>query len=437
MPDLRIADARGFQIFDSRGWPTLAVELRLQSGEAGLAQVPAGASKGSREAHELRDHEQVFSGRGVGRAIRAIQEVIGPALLRLKDVSQEGLDQTLIELDGTADKSRLGANTILGVSLAFAQAAARTLEVPLYRYWSGSATAKSLPTPQFNVVNGGEHADSGIPVQEFLLIPGGAASFAEAMRMGSEVYHALADVLHAAGYRTAVGDEGGYAPQVRSVEEVFDLLMAGMAKAGVSAGKEMALGLDIAANALVRDDGRYGWGQDALSSGDMVDIYEKWCRQYPIISLEDGLSEVDWDGWSHLTARLGSRCQIVGDDILVTQVPYLKRGIAERTANSALVKLNQVGTVSETRAFVRTAHEAGWTTVVSHRSGETTDTAMADLAVAVGASQIKAGAPARGERLAKYNHLLLIEAHDSELGYAGWPQVSDIPGLGHTREAKE
>ncbi len=435
MPNLQIADVHGFQVFDSRGWPTLAVELRLQSGATGWAQVPAGASKGSREARELRDGGPAFSGRGVSRAVRAIDEVIRPVLCRLRDVSQECVDQTLVGLDGTADKSRLGANTILGVSLAFAQAAARALDVPLYQYWSVTANPTRLPTPQFNLINGGQHADSGLPVQEFLVIPGGAANFADAMRMGTEVYHALGDVLRAAGYRTAVGDEGGYAPQVKSVEAVFDLLMASIAKAGIAAGDDMCLGLDVAATALLREDGRYQWGEQSLSSHDMVTMYEGWCRQYPIVSLEDGLSEEDWSGWAYLTERLGAHCQIVGDDIFVTQIPYLTRAIAERTANSALVKLNQVGTVWETRAFVRAAHEAGWTTVVSHRSGETTDTAMADLAVAVGASQMKAGAPARGERLAKYNRLLLLEAHDSRLGYAGWPQVQENAGDGQPGEA--
>jgi enolase len=425
MPNLQIAEVRGFQVFDSRGWPTLAVAMRLGSGALGFAQVPAGASKGSREARELRDGGRAFDGRGVSRAIAAIEEVIAPALRRLDDASQERVDQALIALDGTTDKSRLGANTLLGVSLAFAQAAAHSLDLPLYRYWRTAAEPAVLPTPQFNVINGGQHADSGIPIQEFLLIPGGAASFAEAVAMGTEVYHALGGMLRRAGYRTAVGDEGGYAPSMASVEAVFDLLLASMAVAGIVAGDDMCLGLDVAATALVRPDGHYQWGDRLLSSDEMIAMYEGWCRQYPIVSLEDGLSEDDWKGWTSMTRRLGEHCQIVGDDIFVTQVPYLTRGIEESTANSALVKLNQVGTVSETQTFVRAAHKVGWTTVVSHRSGETTDTTMADFAVAVGASQMKAGAPARGERLAKYNHLLLLSAHDADMGYAGWPSISE------------
>ncbi len=418
MTEAIIDDLRGFQVYDSRGWPTLAVELSLVSGEVALAMVPAGASTGSREARELRDGGAAHSGRGVMKAIEVIRNIIRPRLLGFDAFQQEQLDRTLLLLDGTADKSRLGSNAILGVSLAASRAAAQAYRVPLYRYWSDEAELV-LPTPQFNVINGGMHSDSQIPVQEFLIIPGGASSFADAMRMGTEVYHALARRLAQAGHRTAVGDEGGYAPRIGDEAEAFDLILSSMEDAGLSPGRDMAIGVDVAANS-VREGHGYRWRGEHLTADRLIDRYIGWIRQYPIVSIEDGLAEDDWAGWQLLTVLLGERCQIVGDDIFVTQMPYVERGITERSANAVLVKLNQVGTVSETRAVIRAARDAGWNMVVSHRSGETTDTSIADFAVAMGASQIKTGAPARGERLAKYNRLLLMEAHDQGLQYAGW-----------------
>ncbi|MCY0898788.1 MAG: phosphopyruvate hydratase [Firmicutes bacterium] len=420
MSDAVITDVRGFQIFDSRGWPTLAVEVELASGQVGLAMIPAGASTGTREARELRDGGPHFRGRGVTRSIQAIKEVIRPRVRGLDAHQQALLDRLLIELDNTPDKSHLGANTILGVSLATARAAAQADEVPLYRYWAGSKSDPLLlPTPQFNVINGGVHADSAIPVQEFLVIPGGASSFAEAMQMGTEIYHALGERLKTMGHRTAVGDEGGYAPRLTDIHQIFDVLLSSIDHAGFTPGVDVALGVDVAANSL-RQGSHYRWYHDALTADDLINQYIDWIRQYPLVSIEDGLAEDDWRGWQLMTALIGERCQIVGDDIFVTQVPYVKRGIEERCANAVLIKLNQVGTVLETRQVVERATAAQWHAVVSHRSGETTDDAIADFAVAVGASQIKSGAPARGERLAKYNRLLLMEAHDATLRFAGW-----------------
>lgn len=413
-----IQDIQGFQIFDSRGWPTLAVEVMLDSGEVAMAQVPAGASTGSLEVHELRDGGKAYSGRGVSQSVQRIKHIVGPSLKGYPVDQQDELDRLLIALDGTPDRSRLGANTILGVSLALSHAAAQARKVPLYEYWSeGQAT---LPTPQFNVINGGQHADSGIPVQEFLLIPGGASSFADAMRMGTEVYHALQSRLRAAGYRTAVGDEGGFAPQIREVEAVFQLLLTSIDDVGLHHGDDIALGIDVAANSL-REGTAYRWNSKLLESPQLIDQYADWVRQYPsLISIEDGLAEDDWTGWANLTARLGQQCQVVGDDIFVTHAALVSRGITDHTANAVLIKLNQIGTVTETKDVVAMAQRADWNTVVSHRSGETVDSSLADFAVARGARQVKAGAPARGERLAKYNRLLLIEAHDAQLPYAGW-----------------
>ncbi len=427
MSEAIIDDLRGFHVYDSRGWPTLAVELSLVSGEVALAMVPSGASTGSREARELRDGGATYSGRGVMRAIETIRDIIRPRLLGFDASQQERLDRTLITLDGTPNKSRLGSNTVLGISLAAARAAAQAQHLPLYRYWMDGAELV-LPTPQFNVINGGMHSDSAIPVQEFLIIPGGASSFADAMRMGSEVYHALGSRLRQAGHRTAIGDEGGYAPRIDNETEIFDLIMYSMADAGLRPGNDMAIGVDVAANSI-RERRGYRWGDDRLTADALIDRYIGWLRQYPIVSIEDGLAEDDWVGWQLLTALLGERCQIVGDDIFVTQTPYVSRGIRERSANAVLIKLNQVGTVSETREVMRLARDAGWHMVVSHRSGETTDTSIADLAVALGASQIKAGAPARGERLAKYNRLLLLEAHDTGLAYAGWSWRRDSTAI--------
>lgn len=419
MTEAVIHDVRGFQIFDSRGWPTLAVEVILTSGDTGLAMVPVGASTGSREARELRDGGALFKGRGLTQAVHVIDEIIRPRLLGIDVIEPEWVDRLLIQLDGTENKARLGANVILGVSLAVARAIAQSQRLPLYRYWAGSERPLVLPTPQFNVINGGAHADNGMPIQEFLIIPGGASSFFEAMKMATEVYHALSARLRKAGYRTAVGDEGGFAPEITAVTQVFDLLLHSIDDAGLMAGKDVGLGVDVAASSFY--DGRYyDWEGEHLTAQAMTQLYDNWLRQYPLVSLEDGLAENDWEGWVILTRNLGERCQIVGDDVFVTQLPYIRRGIAEHCANAALIKLNQVGTVTETRDAVYLAHQSGWNTVISHRSGETTDTSLVDFAVALGSSQVKAGAPARGERVAKYNRLLLMEAHDPRLSYAGW-----------------
>ncbi len=417
MATFQIKDIQGFQIFDSRGWPTLAVEVELDSGVVAMAQVPAGASTGSLEARELRDGDKAFSGKGVSSSVQRIKDIVRPSLQGYPVDQQDELDRLLIALDGTSDRSRLGANTLLGVSLALSHAAAHAHQVPLYHYWGAGQAV--LPTPQFNVINGGMHADSGIPVQEFLLIPGGASSFAEAMRMGTEVYHAIQARLRTAGHRTAVGDEGGFAPQIAEVEEVFQLLLSSIDDVGLQTGDDIAIGIDVAANSL-REGTRYRWNSTWLESEQLIDQYANWVRQYPLISIEDGLAEDDWAGWSSLTGRLGRRCQVVGDDIFVTHSVLVSRGIQDRAANAVLIKLNQIGTVTETKDVATMAQRAGWNTVVSHRSGETVDSSLADFAVAIGAGQVKSGAPARGERLAKYNRLLLIEAHDSKLPYAGW-----------------
>ncbi len=414
-----IKDIRADQILDSRGWPTLQVEVILSDGHSGIAQIPAGASTGSHEAVELRDGDRPYEGRSVHRAQSLIHEVIGPAL-RGKDPSDQiGIDEWMIAQDGTTQKSRWGGNTILGVSLAIAQASAKSHNMPLYRYWSGGDLKGELPTPQFNVINGGLHADSGLPIQEFLIIPGGAATFADALQMGAETYHALKYRLKKMGYRTAVGDEGGFAPEIETPEEVFDILLKSIEEAGCVLGRDIALGIDVAANGM-RRDAQYLWQGRLVDSQTLIATYQSWISQYPLVSVEDGLAEDDWDGWRQLTHAIGSSCQVVGDDIFVTHKNLVQRGISEGTANAVLIKLNQVGTVSETLEVMQLAQLTGWNTVVSHRSGETCDTSLADLAVALRAGQVKSGAPQRGERIAKYNQLLLIEAHDSSLPFAGW-----------------
>lgn len=413
-----IVDMRADQILDSRGWPTLQVEVVLSTGHRGVAAVPAGASTGSFEAKELRDGELAFGGRGVHRAQAIIHEEIRPGLMGWNPFDQTALDQWMIAQDGTPQKSRWGANTILGVSLAVAHAAAEARGIPLYQYWSPDQSGE-LPTPQFNLVNGGIHADNALAIQEFLLIPGGASCVTDAVQMGVEIYHALKGRLQRLGYRTAVGDEGGFAPDIDNPEAVFDLLMTSIADAGYRPGRHVALGIDVAANSIRQGD-HYLWQGQLVDADYLIGVYQSWARQYPLISVEDGLAEDDWAGWAHLTQSVGSTCQIVGDDIFVTHSERVARGIQEHSANSVLIKLNQVGTVSETQAVLRMVQAAGWTTVVSHRSGETSDTSLVDLAVALRAGQVKAGAPQRGERVAKYNRLLLLEAHDPKLSYAGW-----------------
>ncbi len=415
--DDRITELRGYEILDSRGNPTLAVRATLGDGSVGLARVPAGASTGVHEARELRDGGRRYGGKGVRHAIAHVDGVIGPAVAGRSARDQRGLDETLVHLDGSEQKERLGANALLGVSLAVATAAAHALGLPLYRYWGGSQAA-TLPVPQLNVLNGGAHADNNIDLQEFMLLPVGASSFHEAMRMASETYHALQARLRAAHLRTAVGDEGGFAPDLGSDEEALDLLVAAIGDAGLRAGEDVALGVDAAVSAFYRD-GRYHLRERALTAEQLIDWYAQLADAYPIVSLEDGLGEDDWEGWQVLNQRLGDRLQIVGDDIFVTNPDRLERGIREQAANAILIKLNQIGTVTETFDTMAMAARAGWRAVVSHRSGETEDTVIADLACATNAGQLKSGAPARSERVAKYNRLLLMEQEDPGLRYAG------------------
>lgn len=420
-----IADIRADQILDSRGWPTLHVEVLLTSGHCGIAQIPAGASTGSFEAVELRDGDRPYSGRGVRQARALIQEVIRPALIGQDPMDQAAIDAWMISQDGTPQKSHWGANTILGVSLAVARAAAQAQEIPLYRYWSPDGQGE-LPTPQLNVVNGGVHADNALPIQEFLLIPGGAATFSDALQMGAETYHALKSRLQKMGHRTAVGDEGGFAPDIEAAEEVFDVLLASIEDAGYRPGHDIALGIDVAANGMRRGT-QYLWQGHLADTEVLIDAYQSWIRQYPVVSIEDGLAEDDWAGWHLMTRSIGGTCQVVGDDIFVTHASRVQRGIEEGTANAVLIKLNQVGTVSETQRVITLAQQAPWNTVVSHRSGETCDTSLADLAVAFRTGQVKTGAPQRGERIAKYNRLLLIEARDPGLKFSGWRWRTGFP----------
>ena len=409
------------EVLDSRGNPTVEVEVVLTNGARGRATVPSGASTGEHEAVELRDGGARFMGKGVLRAVGHVKRNLARRVVGLDARDQGWLDRRMLDLDRTPDKGRLGANAILGVSLAAAHAQAAADKVPLYRHLGGEK-ARTLPVPMLNVLNGGAHADNNVDVQEFMVIPWGLGSFAEALRAGAEIYGALKGVLTAKGYGTGVGDEGGFAPRLGSNEEAIELLLEAVVKAGYKAGTEVALGLDVAASEF-HDGGSYVFrksGGAKMSAAELVGLYEKWVRDYPIVSLEDALGEDDWEGWEMLTAALGKKVQLVGDDLFVTDPSRLLQGIRRGVANSILVKLNQIGTLSETLDAMRMARAAGYTTVVSHRSGETEDTTIADLAVATGAGQIKTGAPCRGERTAKYNQLLRIE---QELGrrarYAG------------------
>ncbi len=413
---MEIESVRGREILDSRGNPTLEVEATLIDGSSGRAAVPSGASTGSHEALELRDGDAArYGGKGVLRAVEHVNGEIARAVTGLSALDQAAVDQTLIELDGTKDKSRLGANAILGVSLAVAHAAAAFLALPLYRYLGGPV-ARLLPVPMFNILNGGKHAADSTDFQEFMVMPVGASTFAEALRMGAEVYHALGKVLQKRGLSTNVGDEGGFAPSLPSNEAAIEAVLAAIEAAGYRPGEQVALALDPAASEFYRD-GKYVLAREnrELSGEEMAAFWEAWCDKYPIVSIEDGMAEDDWSGWWQLTALLGRRIQIVGDDLFVTNVERLAKGIREGAANSILIKLNQIGTLTETLAAIEMAQRAGWTAVVSHRSGETEDTTIADLSVAAGTGQIKAGAPARGERVVKYNRLLGIE---EELGSA-------------------
>ncbi|MBN1422932.1 phosphopyruvate hydratase [Candidatus Fermentibacteria bacterium] len=415
------------EILDSRGNPTVEVEVVLESGAWGRAAVPSGASTGEHEALELRDGDSDrYLGRGVQQAVANVNEEIAEAVVGEDSLDQPTIDGIMIELDGTPNKSKLGANAILGVSMAVARAAASALEIPLYRYLGG-AGARILPVPMMNIMNGGAHADNNVDIQEFMVMPVGASSFAEALRMGAEVFHSLKAILKGRGLTTSVGDEGGFAPNLGSNEEAIQAIMAAIEKAGYEPGSDIVLALDSAASSFFAD-GRYllrGEGGRQLSSEEMVAFYKNLVGHYPIISIEDGLAEDDWDGWDVLTRELGSRVQIVGDDIFVTNTTRLAHGIERGVANSILIKLNQIGTVTETIETVEMARRAGYSTVVSHRSGETEDTFIADLAVALGTGQIKTGSLCRSERIAKYNQLLRIEEELQEGGrFAGWDGVS-------------
>ena len=418
------------EVLDSRGNPTVEVEVVLEGGAVGSAIVPSGASTGSREALELRDGGERYLGKGVGQAIELVHREIAPELEGTDAREQALLDRAMCDLDGTPNKGRLGANAILGVSLATAKAAAAACELPLYRYLGGPA-ATVLPVPMLNVVNGGAHADNSVDVQEFMLVPLGFTRFSEALRAGVEVYHHLKRVLKERGLATAVGDEGGFAPNLASNREALDLLVAAIEKAGYRPGEQIALAVDVAASELGEEaDGgfRYalaGEGKRGLTADDLIALYGDWCRSYPLVSIEDGLAEGDWEGWARLTRELGKRVQLVGDDVFVTNPEILERGIARGIANALLVKVNQIGTLSETLEAVELAKTHGYANVISHRSGETEDTTIADLAVATRAGQIKTGAPCRSDRVAKYNRLLRIE---EELeGVANYPGRDAYP----------
>lgn len=402
-----ICEVRARQILDSRGNPTVEADVTLDGGKTGRSAVPSGASTGTLEAVELRDGDGRYGGKGVARAVANVSEIIGPAIVGLDATNQQEIDQIMLDLDATPNKGRLGANALLAVSLATARAAADQIGLPLFRYLGGPA-ARLLPVPMLNVLNGGAHAANPLDVQEFMLVPGGFPSFSSALRAGVEVYQHLKKVLASRELSTNVGDEGGFAPYLASSREALDLLMVAVEQAGYRPGEEIALSLDVAASEFHRD-GRYRFEDRSLGSDEMVDYYASVVDDYPIVSIEDGMAEDDWAGWARLTERLGGRVQLVGDDIFVTNQRILRRGIDEGVANAILVKVNQIGTLSETLTTMDTARGAGYGRVVSHRSGETEDTFIAHLAVATNAGQIKTGAPARSERTAKYNDLLRIE----------------------------
>jgi enolase len=416
-----IEDVIAREVLDSRGNPTVEVDLFLEDGSVGTAIVPSGASTGAHEAVELRDGDAArYDGKGVLTAVENINTTIRPELLGIDAVAQVSLDRLLIELDGTPNKAKLGANALLGVSLAAAHAAAESVGLPLYRYLGGVG-ARTLPVPLVNILNGGKHAINSTDFQEFMIAPLGAPSFREALRWAAETFHALGDLLHEQGFATTVGDEGGYAPSLGSNEEAIAAVLTAIERAGYTPGEQMAIALDPATTELY-SDGHYTLAREdrAFSGGELVDFWADWADRYPIVSLEDGLAEDDWEGWALLTERLGGRVQIVGDDLLVTNTDRLERGIRERSANSILVKLNQIGTLTETIEAVEMAQRAGWTAVISHRSGETEDTTIADLVVGLNTGQIKTGSMSRSERIAKYNRLLRIEEELADAAlYAG------------------
>jgi len=407
----QITDVYAREILDSRGNPTLEVEVFLDSGVMGRAAVPSGASTGEREALELRDGDKSrYLGKGVQQAVDNVNDVIADEIAGMDATDQAGIDARMLALDGTDYKSRLGANAILGVSLAVAKAAAEEVGVPLYQYLGG-VNAKELPLPMMNILNGGAHADNNVDIQEFMIMPAGAPSFKEALRMGAEIFHALKAVLKSKGYNTAVGDEGGFAPNLKSNEEALQVIVEAIEKAGYKPGEDILLALDVASSELFKD-GVYvleNEAQPKKTADELVDFYENLVNKYPIVSIEDGMAENDWEGWKKLTDRLGKRVQLVGDDLFVTNPKILKEGIEKGVANSILIKFNQIGTLTETLDAIEMAKRAGYTTVISHRSGETEDTTLADLAVAVNSGQIKTGSLCRTDRVCKYNQLLRIE----------------------------
>lgn len=415
---MKITTIKGREILDSRGNPTIEVDVILENGIIGRASVPSGASTGENEALELRDHDHSrYGGKGVLKAVKHIHNEIAPALQGMCVLDQRGIDKTMISLDGTATKSKLGANAILGVSLAVAKAASNYLQIPLYRYLGG-CNAHIVPVPMMNIINGGSHSDAPIAFQEFMIRPVGAKSFHEALRMGAEVFHELKNVLKARNLSTAVGDEGGFAPSLNGTEDALNSILTAIKKAGYEPGKDITIGLDCAASEFYMN-GLYdytkfeGLSASIRTSYDQVNYLEELCKNYPIDSIEDGMAENDWEGWKMLTERIGHKCQLVGDDLFVTNTQFLTQGIQQNCGNSILIKVNQIGTLSETFDAIELAHRHGYTTIVSHRSGETEDTTIADLAVATNSGQIKTGSLSRSDRMAKYNQLLRIE---EELG---------------------
>ena len=418
---LEITEVVARQILDSRCFPTVEVEIYLEDGTMGRAAVPSGASTGMYEAVELRDGDkEYYLGKSVLKAVNNVNKTIAEKLVGLNVYDQTAIDKILIELDGTDNKGNLGANAILGVSLAVAQAAANSLCMPLYRY-IGGVNAKVLPVPMMNILNGGSHADNSVDLQEFMIMPAGAKSFSDALRMCAEVYHTLKKILNEKGYATGIGDEGGFAPNLKSNKEALDVIVEAINKAGYKPGEEMFIAIDAASSEYYKD-GKYVLEHEGkiFNADEMVDFFEEWVNEYPIISIEDGMAEEDWEGWKLITDRLGNKVQLVGDDLFVTNTTRLEKGIDKQVANAILIKLNQIGTLTETLNAIEMANRAGYTAVVSHRSGETEDTTIADLVVAVNAGQIKTGAPARSERVAKYNQLLRIEQElDSVAEYRG------------------
>ena len=436
---MKIKTIKGREILDSRGNPTIEVEVILENGIIGRASVPSGASTGENEALELRDRDRSrYGGKGVLRAVKHIHEHIAPALIGMDVTDQRSIDQRMRDLDGTSTKSNLGANAILGVSLAVAKAAAQSLNIPLYRYIGGMNTYV-MPVPMMNIINGGSHSDAPIAFQEFMIRPVGAKSFREALRMGAEVFHELKNVLKARSLSTAVGDEGGFAPALNGTEDALECILTAIKTAGYEPQKDITIGLDCASSEFYTD-GIYDYtkfeGLNAAirTSYEQVNYLEELCKKYPIDSIEDGMAENDWEGWRMLTERIGNRCQLVGDDLFVTNVKFLTRGIAEGCGNSILIKVNQIGTLSETLDAIDLAHRHGYTTIVSHRSGETEDTTIADLAVATNSGQIKTGSLSRSDRMAKYNQLLRIEEELDDVCFYYGPILADNYGFGREED---